>query len=129
MCLEDLTSWQSCLPEQGNTTSEILISSSVDQELAELQAVMLFTGLGLVGTSAVCEREFRSFWCLLLFGVCDGNNLNRLPSFELCNSLQTDTCYDLIQFAASVPEFRVIVQNCNNFRLSSPPPCREFNTR
>ena len=105
---------------------EVFIPSAVDQELAESQADMLFAGLELVGTGPECETEFRSFWCLLLFGVCDGNGKSRLPSFKLCHTLQTITCFDLIQFAASVPEFSVIVQNCNNFRFGQPPTCREF---
>ena len=74
-----------------------------------------------------CEKEFREFWCLLLFGVCDDSGRTRLPSFELCDSLQTETCYNLIQFAASVPEFSVVVQNCNNFRIGDPPPCSKYS--
>ena len=126
MCLRELGDWQSCLPERGNTSAEVLIPASTDQELAEYQATMLFAGLQLVRPSQDCEREFREFWCLLLFGVCDGSGQTRLPSFELCDSLQTETCLDLIQFAATVPEFSVIVQNCNNFRIGQPPPCSKF---
>ncbi|CAI8010920.1 hypothetical protein GBAR_LOCUS7122, partial [Geodia barretti] len=96
--------------------------SSTHQELVESQAATLFTNLQEVWPSHDCETEFREFWCLLLFGMCDGQN--RLPSFELCSSLQTQTCFDLIQIASTVPELSTIILNCNNFRLGQPPPCR-----
>lgn len=124
MCLSELQAWQSCLPERGNVSQyDVLIPSDIDQKLAESQAEMLFIGLELVGPSRECQIEFREFWCLLLFSVCDGDSKRRLPSYELCTSLQTNTCADLIQFAATIPEYAVIVQNCNNFRLTEPPPC------
>ena len=121
-CLVELQEWQDCLPERRNVSAEILIPSDVNQELGESRAEQLFAGLQLVGPSEDCQREFRSFWCLLLFGgLCDGSGQMRLPSYELCNTLQTDTCSDLIQLAATVPEYAVIILNCNNFRLGVPP--------
>ena len=126
VCLQELSDWQSCLPEEQNTSinsTDVFISSSINQELVESQAASLFDGLQQVWPSHKCEMEFREFWCLLFFGVCDGQN--RLPSFDLCSSLQTGACYDLIQFATSVPDFSTIILNCNNFRLGQPPPCSE----
>ena len=124
VCLQELCKWQSCLPDRENTSinsTEVLIPSSTHQELVESQATTLFTNLQEVWPSHDCETEFREFWCLLLFGMCDGQN--RLPSFELCSSLQTQTCFDLIQIASTVPELSTIILNCNNFRLGQPPPC------
>ena len=129
VCLEELTEWQNCPPETPqNASSEVLIPSTTDQEQRESQATLLFTGLELVTPrpSQYCNKEFRSFWCLLLFGVCDGNGISRFPSFEQCHSLQTDTCSEVIEFASNVPEFPMVIQNCNNFRLGNPPPCGEY---
>lgn len=119
-CLSELQNWQSCLPGRKNDTN-VSIPSDVDQTLREEQAIFLFTGLQLLSASEECQREFKSFWCLLLFGVCDGNGQRRLPSFDLCMQLQTHSCADIIKIATEVPDFEVLVQNCNNFRLSSPP--------
>ena len=102
---------------------EVLIPSSIHQEEVEAQAATLFAGLEDVWPSSDCEMEFKEFWCLLLFGVCDGQS--RLPSFEVCSSLQTRTCFDLIQFASTAPEFSTIILNCNNFRLGRLPPCTQ----
>ena len=85
---------------------------------------MLFEGLQLAGASQECEKEFKSFWCLLLFGLCDDSGQRRLPSSDQCISLQTDTCSEIIQFAATVPAYSVIIQNCNNFRFNIPPCCK-----
>ena len=88
MCLLELQDWQSCLPERQND-SDVFIPSDVDQEMREEQAQLLFTELS---PSEECEREFKSFWCLLLFGVCDGRGQRRLPSRDHCIQLQNNTC-------------------------------------
>ena len=121
MCLEELQQWQSCLPERENVSASVFIPDDVDQELSETQAEMLFKGLQLAGPSQDCEREFKSFWCLLLFGLCDDSGQRRLPSSDQCTSLQTDTCSEIIQIAATMPEYSGIIQNCDNFRFSSQP--------
>ena len=129
MCLEQLNEWQNCLPETPqNASREVFIPSATDQEQRETQATLLFTGLELVTPrpSQDCDKEFSSFWCLLLFGVCDGNGISRFPSFELCHSLQIDTCSEVIEFASNVPEFSMVMQNCKNFRLGNLPPCGEY---
>lgn len=123
MCLSELIDWQRCLPERVNVSEDVLIPSTIDQSLAESQASMLFGGLQFVQPSDECEEEFREFWCLLLFRVCDEDGQVRAPSYEQCNTLQTDTCREVYEFAATVPEFSIIIQNCNNFRLGLPPPC------
>lgn len=119
-CLLELQNWQSCLLERQNDTT-VYIPSDSDQALREEQAYFLFTGLQLLGPSEECVREFKSFWCLLLFGVCDSNGQKWLPSFDMCWQLQTHTCADIINIATDAPDFSVLVQNCNNFRLSNPP--------
>lgn len=118
ICLLELQEWQSCLPEKQNY-SDVFIPTDVDQELREEQAHLLFTVLQLLNPSEECQREFKTFWCLLLFSVCDGGQ-KRLPSSEQCFQLQTDTCTDIITIATAVPEYSEIIQNCNNFRLNNP---------
>ena len=124
-CLLELQNWQSCLPERQNDTNYndtiVYIPSDSDQALREEQAHFLFTGFQLLGASEECVREFKSFWCLLLFGVCDSNGQKRLPSFDMCQQLQTHACADIINIATDVPDFSVLVQDCNNFRFSNPP--------
>ena len=118
VCLEELQQWQNCLPERENVSDSVFIPSDVDQELIETQAEMLFEGLQQsVGPSQECKTEFKSFWCLLLFPLCDDSGQRRLPSSDQCTSLQTD----IIQIAATVPEYSVIIQKCDNFRLGTPP--------
>ena len=83
VCLQELREWQSCLPDRENTSinsTEVLIPSSTHQELVESQAATLFTNLQEVWPSHDCETEFREFWCLLLFGMCDGQNRLSGPS-------------------------------------------------
>ena len=121
MCLEELQQWQSCLPERDNISDSVFIPSDVDQELIETRAEMLLKVLQSAVPSKECEKEFKSFWCLLLFGVCDDSGQRRLPSSDQCTNLQTDTCSEIIQIAATVPEYSVIIQKCENFRFNSPP--------
>lgn len=123
LCLLELQDWQSCLPERQNN-SDVFIPSDVDQETREELAHLLFTGLQLLSPNEECQREFKAFWCLLLFGVCDGGR-KRLPSSKQCFQLQTDTCADIIRIATAVPEYAEIVQNCNNFRFNNPL-CRKY---
>ena len=117
MCLLELHDWQSCLPERQND-SDVFIPSDVDQEMREEQAQLLFTELQLLSPSEECEREFKSFWCLLLFGMCDGNGQRRLPSRDHCIQLQTDTCADVLplpDYIMNALGFNTnpIVQDCN----------------
>lgn len=118
ICLLELQEWQICLPEKQND-SVVFIPSDVDQELREEQAHLLFTVLQLLNPNEECQREFKKFWCLLLFGVCDDGE-KRLPSSKQCSQLQTDTCTDIITIATDAPEYTEIIQNCNKFRFNKP---------
>lgn len=118
ICLLELQEWQTCLPKKQND-SDVFIPSDVDQELREEQAHLLFTVLQLLNPNEKCQKEFKNFWCLLLFGVCDGGE-KRLPSSKQCLELQMDTCTDIITIATAAPEYTEIIQNCNNFRLNNP---------
>lgn len=93
-CLLELQDWQNHLrlPERLND-SDVLISSDVDQELREKEAQSLFRQLLLLNPSPSeeCQREFKSFWCLVQFGLCDGK---RLPTYHQCEQLQNDLCAD-----------------------------------
>ena len=82
--------WHSDLPEKHNG-SDVLIPSDVDQELREEQVQMLFTQLHLLRPTKECHRDFKSFWCLLLFKVCDNRTL---PSHDV---QQIDSCTELTQ--------------------------------
>ena len=117
MCLLELQDWQSCLPERQND-SDVFIPSDVDQEMREEQAQLLFTELQLLGPSEECEREFKSFWCLLLFGVCDGSGQRRLPSRDHCVQLHNNTCAEVLPLSDDIIESlsfstSPIVQECN----------------
>ena len=103
MCLLELHDWQRCLPERQND-SDVFIPSDVDQEMREEQAQLLFTELQLLSPSEECEREFKSFWCLLLFGVCDGSGQRRLPSRDHCIQLQNNICTEILPLLNDVIE-------------------------
>ena len=122
MCLLELQDWQSCLPEKQND-SDVFIPSDVDQELREEQAQLLFTRIQFLNPSQDCQRDFKSFWCLLLYGICDGGGQRRLPSRNFCIQMQTESCAEVIEIAKNIPDYAEIIQDCNLFRLSSPPMC------
>ena len=113
MCLKELHDWQGCLPERQND-SDVFIPSDVDQELREQQAQLLFTELQLLSPSEECEREFKFFWCLLLFGVCDGSGQRRLPSRDHCIQLHNNTC-KLEEIGTEL-----FLQNCDDLQFTSP---------
>ena len=125
MCLLELHDWQSCLPERQND-SDVFIPSDVDQEMREEQAQLLFTtGLPLLGASEDCVRESKSYFCLLLFGLCDGSGQNRLPSWEECIDIQQNVCAAEIQRASEIELFAPLIQDCDLFRFNNPT-CRKL---
>ena len=77
----------------------IFIPSVIDQDLREELAHVLFTDIQLLSASKECQREFKSFWCLQLFGVCDGSGQKRLPTYDQCIHLHYNTCHHLIDKA------------------------------
>ena len=107
VCLLELQDWQNRLrlPDRLNN-SDVLISSDVDQELGEEQAEMLFRELLLLNPlpSEDCLREFKSFWCLVQFGLCDGKRLPTCHQFEeMHNSLCANSiCTELFPFVADM---------------------------
>ena len=115
MCLLELQDWQNCLPERQNN-SDVFIPSDVDQGMREEQAQLLFTELQLLSPSEECEREFKSFWCLLLFGVCDGSDQRRLPSLDHCIQLQNNTC----KWEEIGTELLTFFEDWDNLKFTSP---------
>ena len=97
LCLQELQDWQKCLPERQN--DNIFIPSAIDQDLTEGLAHVLFTDLQLLSVSKECQREFKSFWCLQLFSVCDGSGQKRLPTYDQCIYLHYNTCYQIVDKA------------------------------
>ena len=125
MCLLELHDWQRCLPERQND-SDVFIPSDVDQQMREEQAQLLFTtGLPLLGASEDCVRESKSYFCLLLFGLCDGSGQNRLPSREECIDIQQNVCAAEIQRASEIELFAPLIQDCDLFRFNNPT-CRKL---
>ena len=125
MCLLELHDWQRCLPERQND-SDVFIPSDVDQEMREEQAQLLFTtGLPLLGASEDCVRESKSYFCLLLFGLCDGSGQTRLPSREECIDIQQNVCAAEIQIASEIELFAPLIQDCDLFRFNNPT-CRKL---
>ena len=119
VCLLELQDWQSCLPERQNE-SHVFIPSDIDQERTEKQAELLF--LQKWSPNNTCQKEFRSFWCLLHFGICDGRGHKRLPSYDQCIHLQQhDTCYQV--FTDTVNS-----QGCNLTHASTPLSCGKLNS-
>lgn len=119
VCLLELQEWQICLPERQNET-HVLIPSDIDQELKEKEAKLLFTKLQQWSPNNTCQGEFRSFWCLLLFGICDGRGQRRLPSYDQCIYLQQhDTCDQVFTETLYTTYF----QGCNITNTSTPLLC------
>ena len=119
VCLLELQDWQNRLrlPETRND-SDIFISSDVDQELREEEVQILFRELLLLNPlpSEECQREFKSFWCLVQFGLCVGK---RLPTCHQCEQLQNgictnSTCTELFSFVADMENIDTITSpHCN----------------
>ena len=126
MCLLELQDWQNCLPERQND-SDVFIPSDVDQEMREEQAQLLFTELlPLLGASEDCVRESKSYFCLLLFGLCDVSGKTRLPSREECIDIQQNVCAAEIQRASEIELFTTpLIQDCDLFRFNNPT-CRKL---
>ena len=118
-CLLELQEWQSCLPERQND-SDVLISSDVEQDVQEEKLQMLLAGLQSLYPSEGCMTAFRSFWCLVLFGLCDGSGQRQLPSYEECITLQAKSCAVEKLIASGIPELAPLFQECAIFRLNTP---------
>ena len=118
-CILELQDWQSCLPDRQNA-SDVLISSDVEQSVQEEKLQLLFAGLQSLHPSEGCRTAFRSFWCLVLFSLCDGSDHRRLPSYGECVTLQTKSCAVERQIASSIPELASLFQECEVYRLNTP---------
>ena len=112
LCLQELLDWQMCLPGRQNET-EVFIPSDIDQRVREEMAQVLFTDFKL---PSGCQSEFKSFWCLYLFGVCDGIGQRRLPTYDHCIHLQNNTCYKIVEKAI---EGKSLPLECSNFEVNS----------
>lgn len=88
--------------------------------MKEKEAQLLFAELQQLSPSDVCQREFRSFWCLLLFGVCDVSDQKRLPSYDQCIHLQQHCDQE---FRDGLKTIAIYLQECNLTNTSSAPPC------
>ena len=121
-CLLELQERQSCLPERQND-SYVLTSSNVEQDAQEERLQMLLAGLQSLYPSEGCMTAFRSFWCLVLFGLCDGSGQRRLPTYEECITLQAKSCAVEKQIASGVPDLAPLFQECEVFRLNIPVCC------
>ena len=108
LCLQELLDWQMCLPGRQNET-EVFIPSDIDQGVREEMAQVLFTDFQL---PSGCQSEFKSFWCLYLFGVCDGIDRRRLPTHDRCIHFQNNTCYKILEKAI---EGKSLLLECSNF--------------
>lgn len=116
LCLQELQDWQKCLPERQN--GDIFIPSVIDQDLREEIAHVLFTDLQMLGASRECQREFKSFWCLQLFGVCDGSGQKRLPTYDQCIYLHYNTCHQIVDKAIVYTSLLLECTKCDgNFTI------------
>ena len=118
-CLLELQKWQSCLSLRQND-SVVLIPSNIEQDVQEKKVQMLFAGLQSLHPSEGCIRAFISFWCLVGFGLCDGSGQHRLPSYEECITLQTNSCAVEVQIASDISGLAPLFQECEIFRLNTP---------
>lgn len=94
VCLAELQQWHYCGENNG---PDILIPSDIDQDIVGIKAEQLFILIQILNPSKDCLKAFRSFICLHLFGVCDGNGHIVQPSYEDCIQLTTDTCVQEVQ--------------------------------
>ena len=96
-CQLELQNQQNCMSIfDGQNDSDVLIPSDIDQELREKKAQLLFIELELLTQSEECQKDLKSFWCPLLFGMCDmrGQRVS-LPSYKQCIQLHNGTCSDV----------------------------------
>ena len=108
-----------CLPGRQNET-EVFIPSDIDQGVREEIAQVLFTDFQL---PSGCQSEFKSFWCLYLFGVCDGIGQRILPTYDHCIHIQNNTCYHRVEKAL---ERKSLLLECSNFEVNSTN-CSKLN--
>ena len=126
VCLQELQDWQNCLPERRND-SAVFVPSDIDLETRENEAELLFTtGLPLLQASEHCTAESRSYFCLLLFALCDGSGRKRLPSREECIYVQENICAAEIQRASEIELFASVIQDCDLFQFNTPA-CSKYN--
>ena len=57
-----------------------------------------------------------SFWCLYLFGVCDGIDHRILPTYDHCIHIQNNTCYQIVEKAL---ERKSLPLECSDFEVNS----------
>ena len=117
VCRSELQNWQSYLFERQND-SDVLVPSDVDQKLMEEQVQMVFAKLQLLTRSEKCQKELKSFWCLLLFGVCDVRGQRELPSYEQCVQLYNSTCNDVASEIYKKDIISSLLLDCANLNIN-----------
>ena len=119
MCLQALIQREECLFEEFNNSSDVYITTSVDQEANENTAQLIINGLSLLGTTETCRSSFIPFLCLYLFPLCDKNGTVSRPSRDQCIEVSTVACKDEWQKALSIPYVKQQLPDCESLPATS----------
>ena len=112
ICSDELLQQQSCF--SGLETNEILISSDVNQDTAEVRAELLLAGLQHLSPSLECVTAIKPFICLYLFGLCDASNQLRQVSWADCERIRDELCVEQWKAATTFLEEGVL-PDCSTF--------------
>eukprot|EP00731_Ephydatia_muelleri_P026481 Em0018g581a len=119
VCLQALIQREECLFEEFNNSSDVYITTSVDQEANENTAQLIINGLSLLGTTETCRSSFIPFLCLYLFPLCDENGTVSRPSRDQCIEVSTVACIDEWQKALSIPYVKQQLPDCESLPATS----------
>ena len=101
ICRDELTSLQTCFSGATSATPVLNIPVSMDQVMAEEQAVFLINGLRLYA-SPECVEVAVPYICLTFFPLCDSDNDLHTVSRDECVFLKNDICADTFRLAERV---------------------------
>jgi hypothetical protein len=104
ICTDVFISLQTCF--SGDTTPppplNIPVSPTVSQEMAELEAVRLFSGLPILRPTRECEEAILPFLCLSMFGLCDTSDVFHTILRGQCLELRDNICADVWRGAIAI---------------------------
>lgn len=97
VCREAFTSLQTCFSGVSSPPPPLNIPRPVDipQEMSELEAVGLASGLPILNPSPECSEAILPFLCLSIFSLCDANNRSHTILRADCLELRDDICADV----------------------------------
>ena len=115
---------KACLPGVQQNSSNVEVSSNLDQEANENTVQLIINALSLLNATAACRFSFIPFMCLQLFPLCDGNGTTHKPSRDQCIEISTVVCKDEWQKALSFLSVRKSLPDCESLSVTAESVCK-----